>query len=208
VIREEIMQEPVNVRLAEKLIGEIPETANDHDLDAGLAVLCRDMHRYLEQHSRDDASWFVAITQEVNAEDEIEFGKRAFPTYEFDQGSEPHEWEAVRTLPSNLTAQAAVGDPTLAPLFDPSVSLVHEWTVGPGQKLKSKLLSKCRDVVCGPGGPYRTLETEQPGKQIPVRVTEAILAAGMITTGNFWYPLAVYLGILVTRIGLKTYCEP
>ena len=41
---------------------------------------------------------------------------------------------------------------------------------------------------------------------LPVTIASCILAAG-ISVATFWYPLAIYFGLLLVRTGLKTYCE-
>ena len=41
---------------------------------------------------------------------------------------------------------------------------------------------------------------------LPVAIASSILTAGF-SAATFWYPLAVYLALLLMKTGLKTYCE-
>jgi hypothetical protein len=48
---------------------------------AGLAVLARDMPRYLAKHPRNDAALFKQVVRLITAEEEEVFEEGAFPIY-------------------------------------------------------------------------------------------------------------------------------
>lgn len=163
---------------------------------AGLAVLARDMHRYLAQHPRKDATLFEEVVSLVNAEDSKRYGGQAFPEY---------EGLPVDALPEGLASAAALGRPVVAPLGDRSI--VHEWTFKPGKRLLVKFGSKFKETICGKDGPYEQFNNGLLGQAaLPTSIASTLLTAGF-SAATFWYPVAVYISILLVKAGLKTYCE-
>src|SRR5262245_18233459 len=168
---------------------------------AGLAVLARDMHRYLTEHPREDSAAFEDVVSLVNREDSKRYGAGAFPNY---------ACLPVEVLPTGLAAAAADGHPTVKPLGDPKI--VHEWTFKPGKRLFVRFLEKFgrkfKETICGKDGPYEQLNNKLLGQaSLPVTIAGSVLTLGF-STASFWYPLAVYTSILLVKTGLKTYCEP
>jgi hypothetical protein len=170
-------------------------------LYAGLAVLARDMHQYLAQHPRKDAALFEGVVSLVHGEESRQYGGSAFPDY----GGLP-----VEKLPGELASAAAEGRPAVAPLGERDI--VHEWTFKPGKRLFVRFLQKfgCKfkETICGQDGPYEQFNEGLLGQAaLPTTIASTILTAGF-SSEAFWYPLAVYLSILLVKTGLKTYCEP
>jgi hypothetical protein len=170
-------------------------------LYAGLTVLARDMHDYLSQNPRSDSMNFEEIVTEVRLEDRAWYRQGAFPIY---------EGQDVSQLPTGLAAKAATGDPTVRGLGEPAI--VHEWTVKPGKKLFLKFVakfgSKLKETICGKEGPYEQFNKGLLGqKSLPTTIAASILTVGF-SSATFWYPLAIYIAILLVKAGLKTYCEP
>jgi len=166
-------------------------------LYAGLAVLARDMHQYLSQNPRDDATLFQEVITLVNIEERRIHGDKAFPDY---------AGLPVADLPAQLASAAAIGRPTVAPLG--SRDIVHEWTFKPGKRLFVKFGTEFKETICGQDGPYEQFNNGLLGQAtLPRTIAITILAAGF-SPATFWYPLAVYISILLVKTGLKTYCEP
>jgi hypothetical protein len=166
-------------------------------LYAGLAVLARDMHQYLAKHPRDDAALFEEVVSSVNTEEERQYGPQAFPNY---------AGLPVDNLPEQLASAAADGQPTVAPLGERGI--VHEWTFKPGKRLLAKFGSKFKETICGKDGPYEQFNEGLLGQAaLPTTIAGTILVAGF-SPATFWYPLAVYVSILLVKTVLKTYCEP
>lgn len=170
-------------------------------LYAGLAVLARDMHQYLAKHPREDAAIFEDVISLVHTEESRQYGGNAFPDY----GGLP-----VEGLPEELASAAAMGHPTVTPLGERDI--VHEWTFKPGKRLFVRFLQKFgrkfNETICGKDGPYEQFDEGLLGQAaLPATIVSSILAIGF-STATFWYPLAVYLSILLVKTGLKTYCEP
>jgi hypothetical protein len=164
---------------------------------AGLAVLARDMHLYLKQHPRDDAAFFSAVISQVYQEESVRHGASAFPGY---------NGLPVEALPVGLAAAADQGQFIIAPLGD-AKTIVHEWTFKPGKRLFAKLAPKFRETICGKDGPYEQLNNGLLKKSdLPTTIASSVLTVGF-SPATFWYPLAVYLSILLIKTGLKTYCE-
>jgi hypothetical protein len=165
-------------------------------LYAGLAVLARDVHQYLAKHPREDAALFEEVVSSVNTEERRQYGAQAFPNY---------EGLPADDLPEQLASAAALGQPTVAPLGERDI--VHEWTFKPGKRLLIKFGAKFKETICGKDGPYEQFNKDLLGQAaLPSTIASAILIAGF-SPATFWYPLAVYVSILLVKTGLKTYCE-
>jgi len=163
---------------------------------AGLAVLARDMHHYLAEHPRADAAFFEQVVSLVHSEDSERYGGGAFPNY---------EGLPTDDLPQGFASAADAGQFIIAPLGDRAI--VHEWTFKPGKRLFVKFCSKFNDTICGKDGPYEQFTNGLVGQAaLPTTIASAVLAVGF-SAATFWYPLAVYLSILLVKTGLKTYCE-
>lgn len=166
-------------------------------LYAGLAVLARDMHLYLNENPRYDAALFQEVVSLVNSEECKANGVKAFPYY---------EGLHIADLPQHLAAAAALGRPIVEPLGDRHI--VHEWTFKPGKRLFIKFGKKFKETICGQDGPYEQFNKNLLGKAgLPSTIATQILLAGF-SPATFWYPLAVYMSILLIKTGLKVYCEP
>lgn len=163
---------------------------------AGLAVLARDMHRYLAEHPRDDSTFFEQVVSLVHNEDSKQFGGGAFPNY---------EGLPVDNFPEGLASAADAGQLVIAPLGDRAI--VHEWTFKPGKRLFVKFCSKFKDTICGKDGPYEQFTKGLVGQAaLPTTIASTVLTVGF-STATFWYPLAAYVSVLLVKTGLKTYCE-
>jgi hypothetical protein len=169
---------------------------------AGLAVLTRDLHNYLAQSDDEDAALVQEVIAEIKAQEQRRYGPVAFP---YDDPAFPYKGE-LEKFPQGLAARAAAGEPTVNGLGEPRI--VHEWTVKAGKRLFLKFGEKFKVVICGENGPYELFEKDLlKQSELPVAIVAQILVAGL-STATLWYPLAVYIGLLIVRTGLKTYCEP
>ena len=88
-----------------------------------------------------------------------------------------------------------------------SPAIVHEWTFKPGKRLLVKFGVKFKDTICGADGPYEQFTNGLIGQAaLPATIAAKILTVGF-SAATFWYPLAVYVSVLLVKAGLKTYCE-
>ena len=166
-------------------------------LYAGLAVLARDMQLYLDNNPRYDAMLFQEVVSLVNSEERKVNGLKSFPYY---------EGLPITDLPQHLASAAAVGQPIIEPLGDRHI--VHEWTFKPGKRLFIKFGEKFKETICGQDGPYEQFHKNLLGQaELPATIATQILLVGF-SPATFWYPLAVYMSILLIKTGLKVYCEP
>jgi hypothetical protein len=165
-------------------------------LYAGLGVLARDMYQYLSGNQRNDAALFKEVISLVNTEERKTHGDQAFPNY---------VGLPVEDLPQQLAFAAALGWPTVEPLGKRDI--VREWTFKPGKRLFVKFGAKFKETICGKDGPYDQFNNGLLGQAaLPSTIASTILIAGF-SPATFWYPLAVYMSILLLETGLKTYCE-
>jgi hypothetical protein len=164
---------------------------------SGLAVLARDMGLYLDNHQRDDAALFKKVVDDVNKEESQLYSTGAFPIY---------EGRNVDSLPEGLASAAVSGRFDITPLENIE-SIVHEWTLKAGKRFFTKLASKFKETVCGKDGPYEQFNNGLLNQAtLPTTIASTILITSF-STATFWYPLAVYMSILLVKTGLKTYCE-
>lgn len=169
----------------------------EKQLYAGLAVISKDLARYLESNPQPDAYLFNSVYSGFSAEERESWGGRPF----FDP-AEAH------SIPTSLAEEAAHGAFDLSALKDPDI--VHEWTVYPGRRLLERFGHEFKMTICGPNGPYEQFENSEnklvAQAQLPASIATSILAAG-ISVATLWYPLAVYIALLLIKTGLATYCR-
>lgn len=176
-------------------INKIMSEAQHHEPDrlyAGLTLLAMDTQKYLESHPRPDAKQFLEIVKPT-----MESEKKDWP-------DSPLFDPSKAGLPTGLAINADKGD------FSPAVfegDIVHEYTLYPGQRLMEKFGSKFKETICGKDGPYERLNKGLLGQaDLPATIVSTILTTGF-SPATFWVPLAVYITLLITKAGLKTYCE-
>ena len=180
-----------------KLLNEIAnklESSDKEQMDAGFAVLVKDYHQYLASHTRNDDALFKKVFEEFAKEETASYGG----SYFFMPADQVN-------IPSGFAQNAEGNVFALDGLTDSSI--VHEWTSIPGQRLLRRFAAEFKNVICGPGGPYELLQKDLLGQaELPVTIASSILTAGF-SVATFWYPIAVYIGLLITKAGLATYCK-
>ncbi len=159
-------------------------------LYAGLAVFSSELHSYLKQFPREDAAWFEEVITSVHSEEQRRYGPGAFP---YDDPAFPY----TDVFPKGLAQSADQGHPTVIPLGDQAIR--HEWTVKPGKRLFIKFGLAFKEVICGTSSPYEQLENHLLKQSaLPAAIATTILTQG-ISTATLWYPLAVYLALLIAK---------
>jgi hypothetical protein len=167
---------------------------------AGLTVLAKDVAEYLAAtgHFGGDASLFQEVYT-ISLDSEREYWQKHGP------GLFLPLQEA--RLPSGFAAGAAAGklDLDLTPLSN--ANIIHDWTRYPGRDLLQQFAIKFKETICGKDGPYEKFQDGLIGQSdLPLVIASTILTVGF-STATFWYPLAAYIGFLLTKAVLKTYCE-
>ncbi len=170
-------------------------------LYAAMAVLARDLHRFLEEHPRHDATWFSEVVAVVNQEDARRHGAGAFPGY----AGLPAD-----ALPAGFAEEAAAGHPTIAGLEDPDI--VHEWTTFPGFKLFINLVERTRPrlrrKICGKGGwAAQYAEAKLKPVDLQISIVTSFLA-GIGSASTLWIPVAAFASVLIVKRGLHRFCRP
>jgi hypothetical protein len=183
------------------LLGNLVDQAKDRDdrlLCAGLTVLAKDVAEYLATTGKGGND--VRLFQDVYSE--------ALSTERgYWEQNGPQVFLSLQEagLPRGFAAAFVAGQADLSALSDQAI--VHEWTKFPGRDLLSKFCVKFRETLCGKDGPYEKLEENLLGQaDLPVTIATTIRTAGL-SAATFWYPLAVYVGLLLSKATLKAYCE-
>lgn len=175
-------------------ISEQIESAEKIQMDSGFGVLVKDYAHYLEINPRKDAALFTKIYKEFSNEETASYG-----------GSEYFRPAGETGIPSGFAQEAVSAIFELENLRGPSI--IHEWTSIPGQRILRLFAAEFKNVICGPGGPYEQFNNNLLGQaSLPATIASSILVAGF-SVATFWYPIAVYIGLLITKAGLATYCK-
>lgn len=184
---------------------------------SGLTVLTEDAEAYLTRSERDGTGGREGTGDGMDAYfegdgmDAYFEGDRTAAGNRFDDVYRPtlerDDWERLTDetglRPGELTSRAAAGDPDVSPL----AGVEHEWLGYPGRELLARFGEAFHDVVCGPGGPYEQFQKGLLGLEtLPGAIAAQILTVGF-SASTLWVPLAVYVGVLVVKAGVNTYCE-
>lgn len=164
-------------------------------LYAGIGVVIKDFCQYLDSSPRDDAHQFQKLVSPIISDNQKRFPKSSMFGTDF-----------AGTLPEGFADAAAKGSPILTGLGH--WTIVHEWTVKPGKAFFVKFAKNFKEIICGKDGPYEQFRDKKlvGQAQLPLTIASTILTAGF-APATFWYPLAVYIGLLLSKTVLKTYCE-
>lgn len=185
----------------DNILKELVKQVEDLDLDllySGLTIIAKDTAEYLATSAypgKGDSVFFTFYKDAMNIErDDLEtHGPKVFQSLE------------NAGLPRGFAFNADNGRYDLLPLKDPMI--IHEWLVNPGVRILEKFKDKFKDTICGKDGPYEKFKDGLIGQaDLPTTIAAAVLLTGF-SIATFWYPLAIYLGILLVKTGLKMYCE-
>jgi hypothetical protein len=174
-------------------------SASDRQLYAGFAVLAKDMEEYLTQVvvAADDESKAIQETSATFREVVAEV-----------ESFKPKDLSALRqdsTLPTGFAKQARRGKASVDSLLDSAID--KPWTITLGQEFWHEFANRLKANICGPHGLYAAVKKGQESKvAAPVALITAVLE-GSHSYSTLWYPLAVYVGLLIVRTGLDVYCE-
>jgi len=191
-------------REVEKILAQAAEY-DEVQLLSGLAVLMADAKEYFDLHTVEGAD--VETFRSVYGDTMMTSG--FWTDWEERKLWEMDVWDEVNDVtglePGELTERAAEGNPDVTPLGNPEIE--HEWFMGPGEEFLNRFGKKFRETICGPGGPYEQFEDGLIGQeQLPQVIVTTLLASGF-SGGAVWIPMAAYVGLLLVKAGLKTYCE-
>ncbi|MDJ0610998.1 MAG: hypothetical protein QNJ67_18635 [Kiloniellales bacterium] len=182
-------------------LSQLVDQAKGRDTDlllAGLTVLTKDLAEYFAAtgHGESDTQLLQGIYSGALGKERERWmaeGPKLFQTLR-DGG-----------LPQGFAADAVQNRIDLERLGEKGI--VQDWTVGPGRALLEGFGSAFQDTICGKDGPYERLQSGQLGQaNLPMTIAGAILASER-TQGVFWLPLAVYLGLLISKSTLSSFCQ-
>jgi len=168
-------------------------------LFSGLTVVAKDAAEYMAARGLYDEATqsFQQNYAAVMGDERNYWEKHGSPLYHTLQEEQ---------LPNGMARAAENGKAELLQLSDPG--LHHEWLHFPGQKFLKKFGEKWKKTLCeGEDSPYHKLENGLLGQaELPVTIAASILTVGF-AAATFFYPLALYIGLLLVKTGFKVYCE-
>jgi hypothetical protein len=175
-------------------------------LEAGLAVLAKDAEVYLSKlaaSKTDIESEALGLSaqpfQEVLAEIKAA-GRRSAA------GATFKDVEKDTTLPSGVAEEAdRKGRADLSPLLNKRI--IKKATLSVGRKFFRRFSERLKSNICGPKGLYPAVKKGQLAQAaVPTTLATTVLTTGF-SAATLWYPLTVYLGLLIVRTGLDVYCQ-
>jgi hypothetical protein len=202
----DVRKRPVDEHLLRSYVEAVVALDEDR-LFAGLAVLVKDAEHFLSG----SASGKNLLTQ-----GELEAARDCFldtvkcmnVTGTGPPGGGDYERVATDpTLPSGIAASAARAKTDLALLAADYVQT--ELTVRVGKDFLSRLSERLKGSICrSPDGPYRCWKRQKDRRASVLREQIAMVSLkNILSVSPFWYPLAAYLGTIITRQGIYCFCD-
>jgi|GEM_PF-2669621 len=189
----------VDQKYLEQIISQI-DHLDDEMLYSGLTILSKDIAEYTgntRSLQTDEMQSFQSIFKETMGEER---------SYWEVHGNNLFTNLAEQQQPHGFAQSAAEGNQVdLTPLTDPSIH--HEYFNIPGKKMFKRFAVKFKTTICEKDGPRDQFKAVVKKSELPTTLATAILASGF-SMATFWYPIAVYVGLLIARTGLDVYCEP
>lgn len=110
------------------------------------------------------------------------------------------------SVPTGFAKAARSDSVDFSAILTPKV--IHKAATSTGRKFLKKFMRNFKKVICeGSDSPYEKFKNSQVKQAaLPTTIATTILTTSF-SVDTFWYPLAVYLGLLITRAGLDTYCD-
>lgn len=174
------------------------EHLDDGILYSGLMILSKDLSEFFAANGLNTKD--VTLFREVYTET-LNIERDYWEKY----GNELFQKLSDVQLPEGFALSAGKGNFDLSYLTENSIQ--HEWLHNPGRKFLTRFAEKFKETICGKDGPYEKLNNGLVGQaDLPISIASSILSAGL-SVAAFWYPIAVYIGLLLIKAGLKTYCE-
>jgi len=165
----------------------------------GLGILVKDTDQFLSSTEGMDgqtgAEEFRKILEEVTISDKR---SPADSTYQY--------LKADKTVPTGFAKAASTGSVDLSGLLNPKV--MNKAATSTGRKFLKRFMRHFKKVLCeGSDSPYENFKHSRVTQAaLPTTIATTILTTGF-SIDTFWYPLAVYLGLLTVRTGLETVCD-
>ena len=187
---------------------QIPEATDDEEarrLFAGLGLLARQYADALRHQRRPDDEAFFKIFDQVDGT----MPGFVFPDYNLSEyKGERCEQLLIRYAMNQFPNESVIAASPATIASIPSNELINEWTVLPGKEFFERFKTQWKITICGKDGPYYKFKNGLVGQaELPVTLAATVLVTGFGASA-FWYPLAIYIALLMIKTGLATYCGP
>ncbi len=167
---------------------------------AGLGYLVRDMDEYLSAAQPDyqqsvEAEKFLEVIGEMKDADKKEAAATSYAEFKRDESG-----------PRGMAEEASRGRVDLSPLLTKKV--VSKPATSAGRKFFNKFKKKLKVLICDEeNGPYGQLRKGLISQAaVPTTIATTILSSGF-SAHTVWYPLTIYVALLVAQAGLDAYCD-
>ena len=174
---------------------------------AGLSVLVRDLDTIKGELQPREAAFFADTFEPIIAEERRDH--RGNTIFIADKSNLPSgmasDYAKGKRGRNGLTSQLQLNgiEEVLS-----SDAIVNERTTATGERILGKFMRKCKDVICGKGGPYETFVKKSAGqKALEGQIGAAILGMGIAASSPL-VPLGACCAVLLVKTGLKTLCDP
>ncbi|MBI5646921.1 MAG: hypothetical protein HY962_08300 [Ignavibacteriae bacterium] len=189
----------VNEKKIRSILADIAH-ADKQLLTAGVGYLVRDMDEYLSSRSQDDIAGlnptlFLEIVNEMK-----QAGRR-------DQTGQGYaDFLADISGPRGISLNSSNIVLDMSALLENNQG--KKLAAKVGRTFLKKFKKRLKSIICDEKiGPYGQLKNSVIGKAaVPTTIATTILTSGF-TAANVWYPLAVYVALLIAQAGLDAYCD-
>lgn len=184
----------------EIIIDQLVTELNDLDeiqLEAGLGVILRSTQLYLMKNPTPDSKIFQELIEAVIAEEQKKKSPRDHRLTYIDPLAPP--------IPLDIVASIVSGERDVSSLKDSRIR--HEWTVEPARKFLKRFSKELKRNICLEEGIYGKFKKYDINKiDLPTIIASSILTWSFAPAA-FWCPIAAYVGLLIARTGLNTFCN-
>lgn len=195
VRKEQATLPPPHESILQTMVKELDDL-DERQLEAGLGVILKDTLQYLFTAPRSDDVLFRELVNDVIAEEQ----KTKTPAQHRLIYVDPND-----PVPTGIVASVVKGERDLSSLRNPEIQ--HEWTIYPARKFLKKFNAKLKKNICGRNGVYGQFKKNMLGQADLPTAIAATIVTGHFSPAAVWYPLAAYVGLLIVKSGLDTYCE-
>jgi hypothetical protein len=193
--KEQATLPPSHESILQTMVQQL-EGLDERQLEAGLGVILKDTLQYLFTAPRSDDVLFRELVNDVIAEEQK---TKTLPQHRLIY-VDPND-----PVPIGIVASVVKGERDLSRLRSPEIQ--HEWTIYPARKFLKKFNAKLKKNICGRNGVYGQFKKNMLGQADLPTAIAATIVTGHFSPESVWFPLAAYVGILIAKSGLDTYCE-
>lgn len=187
---------PVDKRFVNEIVGNIALDSNEKLL-AGISIISKETHRHLSDK--------IKKKKENNQHDDQhdDFAIKALEQFVTKEELVSIDQIGVKT---DVIEKAINKEVDLEALL--SADLVNEKTTNLGSQILERFKKHLKHNICkDENGPYNLLVKLQKNQSDILYALISTICSTALCNSYMFYPLAVYVGLVIVKSGLDTYCK-